>query len=547
MGFGVGIGDVIAVSTLAWTIYKSCKNASGDFQNLASEVVSLHVVLKETEELIAESTPTSNQKTQIGHLADGCRKVLEDLEALLNKYRSLGTKSQRTWDRLKWGSEDIANIRTRLISNTTMISAYNVTVMNSSVAHLQRQLNQFMEEVRAGKRECSVISSTATVPDQNDNEGWTALRRELEDIGVTYDTFSQHKQFIVQWFQRVLSDEEHGGIFAQSQDIGLSNQKEEQKATFPENRIWSSETSELRSSVKNYVPYRSVLVDGDSLLNKAFYGYTNAIDYLLLRGVDPNYVDSDLGSALQISAMHGHARVVQRLLTQPSIEVNHKNKRGDTPLSLASRDGHLEVVDVLCTHPLTMIESTDHEYRQTPLSLAIERGHYPMVEKLLSVGANPNSQDKYGQTPLICAAKRSGPQETKLLLDTQTIDPNIRDHTGLTALTYIVLLDNDAIVNLLLSHRKVVLDAEDLRRLIFHAKFNRNSNIVALLNQEKDRTLHTLTETNSHTTSDKSSDDSDSRSRLSWNLAEGKAMWVTRSSRRHSSMKSAKPKTRLLS
>ena len=129
MSFGVGIGDIISVSTLAWKLFKSCKDAPGEFKNVASEVVSLHVVLKETEELIAEGNLSTHQATQLQHLTDGCQNVLQDLTGLLKKYQSLGTKSQRTWDRLKWGSEGIANVRTKLISNTTMLSAYNTAMV----------------------------------------------------------------------------------------------------------------------------------------------------------------------------------------------------------------------------------------------------------------------------------------------------------------------------------------------------------------------------------------------------------------------------------
>ena len=129
MSFGFSIGDIISVSSLAWKLFKSCKDAPGEFKNVAGEVVSLHMVLKETEELVSESNLTSHQTSQLQHLTDGCQNVLQDLTELLKKYQSLGTKTQRTWDRLKWGSEGIANVRTRLISNTTILSAYNTTMV----------------------------------------------------------------------------------------------------------------------------------------------------------------------------------------------------------------------------------------------------------------------------------------------------------------------------------------------------------------------------------------------------------------------------------
>ena len=131
MSFGFGVGDIIGVSTLAWKVFKACKESSDEFKSLSSEVVSLHVVLKETEELVAETGPSlrADQEPQLRHITDGCQKVLEDVEGLLKKYESLGTKSQRTWDRMKWGAEGVANVRTRLISNTSMLSAYNSTIV----------------------------------------------------------------------------------------------------------------------------------------------------------------------------------------------------------------------------------------------------------------------------------------------------------------------------------------------------------------------------------------------------------------------------------
>ena len=130
MSFGFGIGDIVTVSTLAWKVFKSCKDASQEFKNLSGEVVSLHVVLKETEDLVAESgSLNQDQASHLKHLAASCSKVLEDLEQLLTKYKSLGSKSQRTWDRLKWGNEGLTDVRARLTSNTSMLSAYNSVMM----------------------------------------------------------------------------------------------------------------------------------------------------------------------------------------------------------------------------------------------------------------------------------------------------------------------------------------------------------------------------------------------------------------------------------
>ena len=51
--------------------------------------------------------------------------MLQDLNALLLKYESLGTKSQRTFDRMGYGTHDMNTIRLRLISNVSMLDAFN--------------------------------------------------------------------------------------------------------------------------------------------------------------------------------------------------------------------------------------------------------------------------------------------------------------------------------------------------------------------------------------------------------------------------------------
>lgn len=124
MSFGYSIGDFAALGQLAWKIYKSCKDAPESFKNISQEVSSLHLVLKELEETFLDTNLSTAQQSRLETIGDGCRGVLEDLQYSLNRYNSLGTKSKRTWDRLGWGSKDIAELRFRLISNTGLMTAF---------------------------------------------------------------------------------------------------------------------------------------------------------------------------------------------------------------------------------------------------------------------------------------------------------------------------------------------------------------------------------------------------------------------------------------
>ena len=128
MSFGFSVGDFCTVTTLAWQIYKACKDSSDDFKNLSNEVASLHIVLKESfEHLQEEDLDLERQKSLVG-IGQGCEDVLKDIESRLDKYESLGTQSQRTWDRMQFGLEDTSKLKDRLLRSTTMLSGINSAI-----------------------------------------------------------------------------------------------------------------------------------------------------------------------------------------------------------------------------------------------------------------------------------------------------------------------------------------------------------------------------------------------------------------------------------
>lgn len=125
MSFGFGVGDFLAVGKLCWSVYKKCKDSPGNYKELSGEVGALHNVMKETEELLSQQRLSPEQKERLKVAKTGCEDVLGDLDAMLIKYESLGTKSQRTFNRMGFGLQDMASIRLRLISNVSLLDAFN--------------------------------------------------------------------------------------------------------------------------------------------------------------------------------------------------------------------------------------------------------------------------------------------------------------------------------------------------------------------------------------------------------------------------------------
>lgn len=124
MSIGFSVSDFLKVGELAWKVYKACKSAPESFGNISQEVLSLHALLKEVEEAYSQQPLTESQGERLATVRDGCQSVLDDLQRLVNHYESLGTQSKRTWDRMRWGTEEIAELRARLGSNIAMLNGF---------------------------------------------------------------------------------------------------------------------------------------------------------------------------------------------------------------------------------------------------------------------------------------------------------------------------------------------------------------------------------------------------------------------------------------
>ena len=123
--FGWGVGDIIAISRLAVQVYTAYRDAPDDYKHISDEVKSLHILINKAAPYL-NSTSLNNNSRQEGEQAlKGCKDVLEGLNSIIEKYNSSGSsRTSQVLRRIRLGTEDIASLRVRLISNTALLNAF---------------------------------------------------------------------------------------------------------------------------------------------------------------------------------------------------------------------------------------------------------------------------------------------------------------------------------------------------------------------------------------------------------------------------------------
>jgi len=162
--------------------------------------------------------------------------------------------------------------------------------------------------------------------------------------------------------------------------------------------------------------FRAVQTDDDS-----------AVARLLQLGLDPNAHDEGGQSAICLAVHSRSDRVVDVLLKDPRLDINSRNRVGETALMLAALQGRLELAQRLIQKGASISQDG-----WNPLHYAATGPEPKIVALLLQRGAPIEARSPNGTTALMMAAGY-GSEESVTLLLAQHADATTRNERGLNA------------------------------------------------------------------------------------------------------------------
>ncbi|KAK5871361.1 hypothetical protein PBY51_004246 [Eleginops maclovinus] len=247
----------------------------------------------------------------------------------------------------------------------------------------------------------------------------------------------------------------------------------------------------------------------------AINNHTEILEYIIndLQMKELDKEDQSGHRAFALAAEHGCAEMLEKLMVPYDMGTMKPNKRGDTPLHLAARNGHLAAVQLLlqsfdtrdevnmegetalyqaadngeeecalllleagcdpniltkgnCSalHPVSekgdtslvqlLLDYKTHtdfqnQNLEAPLHLAVKNSHIPVIHCLLKAGCNVNVTDKRSQTAMHLAAELARTEVVEMLLKSG-LDPTLRDRQRKTALGVAARADEVIIVDMII-------------------------------------------------------------------------------------------------
>ncbi len=270
-------------------------------------------------------------------------------------------------------------------------------------------------------------------------------------------------------------------------DIALSELKRAlvDNPMFLHRCIMSNETEIARRLLQLGANGSSVNQAGETAICFAVKrGMTEMVSVLLEFHTNPDVPNSDGTRPIHVACDFGYTAIVQKLLdhgSNPAIPVpSTASNVGFTPLMLAARRGHTEVINLL--HRIGADMNTQKEDGYSALHLTALNGHVEALKALIKAEANTEISEQNGFCPLHVAVRNQQFEASTALL-TGGSDPGAVGPSGLSALHFAAHVCDSRSIWLLIQCgiRPSIVDENDATALHYCSRQQRGQSCIQLL------------------------------------------------------------------
>ncbi|KAL2073606.1 hypothetical protein VTL71DRAFT_10932 [Oculimacula yallundae] len=242
MSFGFSIGDLILLTDIARQTLDNARKACGAHDGLTREVNSLLIVLRRLQVEISKpdsilNNTSDNRRNELGTIARDCRRVLNVLSRVLEKYNALSDEKRsvtKLWKQVRFGNgemQDVAKMRSAVATYTQVITMFLNLLAMGELGEIGRYMESHGEELRDIKQSLHWVVATAQVRSgeeksvlttytEDDKGVWREFRRELIREGFSSETLRKYKKTIQSY---VLELGKRGALDELEASVDLSN------------------------------------------------------------------------------------------------------------------------------------------------------------------------------------------------------------------------------------------------------------------------------------------------------------------------------------
>lgn len=144
--------------------------------------------------------------------------------------------------------------------------------------------------------------------------------------------------------------------------------------------------------------------DYNVFLGAAFNNQEDIVKEYLTKGIDVNYTEENMQTALMLASFNGYAKIV-KMLIDAGANIKAKNVNNRTALMLASSGPFVETVKMLLEAGAE-VNATDSHESWTPLMFAAGEGQIEVAKVLMAAGADITMVDIDGESSYDFAVSR---------------------------------------------------------------------------------------------------------------------------------------------